>query len=48
MKVLYIAVCFLLGIMIGNMIYTNKHREIRPEECISVCVEAYSEEIDYE
>ena len=49
MKIFYLAVCFLLGIMLGNVIYSMQQpREIEPEECLSVCVEAYNESVDYD
>ena len=48
--VFYVAVSFILGIMLGNVIYSIL-AEPTPEECLSVCVEAYepySELYDYE
>ena len=48
--VFYVAMSFILGIMLGNVIYST-HAEPTAEECMSVCVEAYepySELYDYE
>lgn len=53
----YISVCFLLGIMLGNVLYSRAVAEPTAEQCLSVCVEAYqqfdilesyNEEYDYD
>ena len=41
--VFYVAMSFILGIMLGNVIYSPRPVEPTAEECLSVCVDAYEQ-----
>lgn len=49
-KIVFTAcISLLIGIMVGNILYTPKPSEPTVEECLSVCIEAYYDEnFDYD